>query len=215
MKDGDVYKRKKSEKTLIAESEEMNMDWKTFLGDAYVDGMTDEECQAKFSEMYIPKSAHEAAVKKEKATADNLSKENADWKRKFRERQTEEERKAEELAEQQAAKDKEFNDMKRRLSIMEMSKQYMGMGYSEELATETAAAFVDGDNETVFSNQRIFAEGLRKNIKAELMKDMPVPPSGNESKIDYSAQIAAAQEAGNAVLMASLIRQQAEANAPK
>lgn len=191
------------------------MDWKTFLGDAYVEGMTDDECQTKFNELYVPKSAHEAAIKKEKATADNLSKENADWKRKFRERQTEEERKAEELAEQQAARDKEFNDMKRELSITRMTKQYMGIGYDEELATETAAAFIDGDTETVLSNQKIFAEGLRKSIKSDLMKDMPVPPSGNETKIDYSAQIAAAQEAGDMALTASLIRQQSEANAQK
>jgi len=191
------------------------MDWKTILGDAYVDGMSDEECQAKFNEKFVPKSSLDAALQKEKKIRDDLAKENADWKRKFKEHQTAEERKADELAEQQAARDREFNDMKRKLSIMEMSKQYMGMGYSEELATETAAAFVDGDNETVFSNQKIFAEGLRKNIKAELMKDMPVPPSGNDTKIDYSAQIAAAQASGDMALTASLIRQQAEANAPK
>ena len=47
------------------------------------------------------------------------------------------------------------------------------------------------------------------------MKDMPVPPSGNDTKIDYSAQIAAAQASGDMALTASLIRQQAEANAPK
>lgn len=191
------------------------MDWKTILGDAYMDGMTDEECQAKFNEMYVPKTSFEAALQKEKKSRDDLAKENADWKRKFRERQSEEERKAEELAEQQAKKDKRFGDMERELNIMKMSKQYMGIGYDETLATETAAAFIDGDTETVFSNQKIFSENLKKNMKAELMKDMPVPPSGNESKIDYSAQIAAAQESGNAVLMASLIRQQAEANAPK
>lgn len=185
------------------------MDWKTLLGDAYADGMTDEECQAKFSELYVPKTSFDTALQNEKKDRDKLAKENAEWKRKFRERQTEEERKAEELAEQQAKKDEEFNSMKRELSIMKMSKQYMGMGYDEELATETAAAFIDGDTETVFSNQKIFSDGLKKNIKAELMKEMPVPPSGNETKINYEQQITDAKNAGDLVRVSALERQRA------
>ena len=43
------------------------MDWSQILGDAYVDGMTDEECQAKFNELYVPKSQHETVLQKEKA----------------------------------------------------------------------------------------------------------------------------------------------------
>lgn len=185
------------------------MDWKMLLGDAYVEGMSDEECQAKFNDVYVPKTSYEAAIQKEKKDRDNLAKENAEWKRKFRERQTEEERKSEELAEQQAERDKEFNGMKRELSIMKMSKQYMGMGYDEELANETAAAFIDGDTETVFSNQKIFSESLKKNLKAELMKDMPVPPAGNGTKINYEQQIADARAAGDLVKVSSLERQRA------
>ena len=45
------------------------------------------------------------------------------------------------------------------------------------------------------------------------MKDMPAPPSGNQKTVDYSKQIAEAQERGDMVMVASLIRQQAEANA--
>ena len=45
------------------------------------------------------------------------------------------------------------------------------------------------------------------------MKDMPAPPSGNQKTVDYSKQIAEAQERGDMAMVASLIRQQAEANA--
>ncbi|MCB7336334.1 hypothetical protein LI010_19965 [Enterocloster aldenensis] len=189
------------------------MDWSQILGDAYVDGMTDEECQAKFNELYVPKSQHETVLQKEKAFRDNLAKENADWKRKYREKQTEEERRAEELAEQQAKKDAEFGNLQRELNIIKMSKQYMGMGYDEEFATETATAFIDGDMDTVFSNQKIFSDNLRKTIKSDLMKDMPNPPAGNETKVDYSKQINEAREKNDMVTMAALIRQQAESNA--
>ena len=44
------------------------------------------------------------------------------------------------------------------------------------------------------------------------MKNMPAPPSGNQTTVDYSKQIAEAQANGNMALAASLIRQQAEAN---
>lgn len=191
------------------------MDWKQILGDVYVEGMSEEESQARFNEIYIPKSQHDSAILKEKATRDELEKENAGWKRKYREKQTQEERKAEELAEQQAKKDAEVGLMQRELNIIRMSKQYMGMGYDEEFATDTATAFVDGDMDTVFSNQKIFSENLRKTIKSDLMKEMPIPPAGNETKVDYSKQIAEAQEKNDMVAMAALIRQQAAANAQK
>lgn len=45
------------------------------------------------------------------------------------------------------------------------------------------------------------------------MKDMPNPPAGNDTKVDYSKQINEAREKNDMVTMAALIRQQAESNA--
>ena len=73
----------------------------------------------------------------------------------------------------------------------------------------------DGDMDTVFRIQKKHEEALQKSIKADLMKQMPTPPSGNQTTVDYSKQIAEAQASGNMALMAALIRQQSEANAPK
>ena len=67
--------------------------------------------------------------------------------------------------------------------------------------------------DTVFKIQQKHDDEVRKNIKAEIMKDMPAPPSGNQKTVDYSKQIAEAQGRGDMVMVASLIRQQAEANA--
>ena len=67
--------------------------------------------------------------------------------------------------------------------------------------------------DTVFKIQQKHDDEVRKSIKAEIMKDMPAPPSGNQKTVDYSKQIAEAQERGDMVMVASLIRQQAEANA--
>ena len=32
------------------------MDWENLLGNAYVEGMTDEEARAKFDEIYMPRA---------------------------------------------------------------------------------------------------------------------------------------------------------------
>ena len=70
----------------------------------------------------------------------------------------------------------------------------------------------DGDMDTVFMIQKKFQENKERSIKADLMKNMPTAPSGNQTTVDYSKQIAEAQANGNMALAASLIRQQAEAN---
>ncbi|WP_455535437.1 hypothetical protein [Roseburia inulinivorans] len=63
--------------------------------------------------------------------------------------------------------------------------------------------------------KELLGEALQKAIKADLLKDMPTPPAGNQTTIDYSKQIAEAQASGDMALMASLIRQQAAASAVK
>ena len=40
------------------------MNWETLLGNAYVDGMTDEEAQAKFNELYMPRADNDRECKR-------------------------------------------------------------------------------------------------------------------------------------------------------
>ena len=58
----------------------------------------------------------------------------------------------------------------------------MSLGYDEKLATETAKAMVAGDTEKVFANHAKFIADKEKNLRAELLKDTPVPPAGEGNK---------------------------------
>lgn len=60
----------------------------------------------------------------------------------------------------------------------EYKANLIGLGYSEELAGETAKAYVDGDSAKVLENQKKFVEEHDKQVKAELMKGTPTPPAG-------------------------------------
>ncbi len=68
------------------------------------------------------------------------------------------------------------------------AKQYIARGYTEDLATATAKAWVEGDFETVNANERSFEETLRKQITAnkvgeqmELSGGQPPKPEDQES----------------------------------
>ncbi len=189
-------------------------DLKELLGDAYKDDMTLDDINAALAEKeFIGKDALSEYVPKN--IADKYASEAADYKKKWKAASSEQEQKAIEDAEQQAQIQEELKTLRRASKVSEYEKQHLALKYDEKDAKEIAEALYDGDMDTVFRLQKKHEESLQKAIKADLMKQMPTPPSGNQTTIDYSKQIAEAQTTGNMPLMAALIRQQAEANAPK
>lgn len=190
------------------------MDWKLLLGDSYKDGMTDEEAQAEFNKMYMPRSEHQKEVDKQKSLIDNYSNQIAENKRKERERMSEEEKAAAERQEQWDAMVNQNKQLNRNLKIRDFYDQYIERGFDKELAMASATAMVDGDSATVMSNEKIFSDKREAALKASWEKEYSInPPSGNgTAKVDYTKQIADAQANGDMALMASLIRQQNEAN---
>lgn len=190
------------------------MDWKLLLGDAYKEGMTDEEAQAEFNKMYMQRSEHQKEVDKQKSLIDNYSNQIAENKRKERERMSEEEKAAAERQEQWDAIVNQNEQLNRNLKIRDFYDQYMERGFDKELAMASATAMVDGDSATVMSNEKIFSDKREAALKASWEKEYSInPPSGNGAgKVDYTKQIAEAQSNGDMALMASLIRQQNEMN---
>lgn len=190
------------------------MDWKDLLGSNYVDGMTDEEAKAKFDEMYIPRSEHEKDAAKKKQLIDDYSSQLAEAKRKQRENMSAAERAKLEAEEYNRERDGKIQSLERELKIRDYKEQYVAMGYDAELALETAKAQADGDIELVMSNSKIFNDRRTAQLRTEWEQEYQInPPAGNGSgKVDYSKQIQEAQDRGDMVAMASLIRQQAEAN---
>lgn len=189
-------------------------DLKELLGDAYKEDMTFEDINTALAEReLVDKSQYDGFVPK--TLLEKANSEAADYKKKWKAAASEQEQKQIEDAEKQAQIEEELKTLRRASKVSEYEKQHLALKYDEKDAKEIAEALYDGDMETVFRLQKKHEEALQKAIKADLLKDMPTPPAGNQTTIDYSKQIADAQASGDMALMASLIRQQAAANAPK
>lgn len=189
-------------------------DLKTLLGDAYQEDMTLEQINEVLSEKdFVDKGILSEYVPK--STADKYATEAADFKKKWKATQTEAEQAAQAESERQLHIEEELKALRRTTKVSEFEKNYLKLGYDADTASKIAEATHDGDMDTVFNLQGKFLENKQKAIKADILKDMPGAISGNQSTVDYSKQIAEAQSSGNMALTASLIRQQAEANARK
>lgn len=188
------------------------------LGEAYKEGMTEEEISTALQTAGAGKS-NTAELDKLKAQLSKANSEAADYKKQLRGKQTADEAAA---AEQKAAMDKltqENADLKRSFALSDKKAKLITMGYDEKLADSTAVAMVDGDMDTVMANQAKFNESREKAIQAELMKKTPRPAAGSEGTggMDYAKKIEEAQASGNltAVAYYTRLKAQDEANQMK
>lgn len=188
------------------------------LGEAYKEGMTEEEISTALQTAGAGQS-NTAELDKLKAQLSKANSEAADYKKQLRGKQTADEAAA---AEQKAAMDKltqENADLKRSFALSDKKAKLINMGYDEKLADSTAVAMVDGDMDTVMANQAKFNESREKAIQAELMKKTPRPAAGSEGTggMDYAKKIEEAQASGNltAVAYYTRLKAQDEANQMK
>lgn len=188
------------------------------LGEAYKEGMTEEEISTALQTAGAGQS-NTAELDKLKAQLSKANSEAADYKKQLRGKQTADEAAA---AEQKAAMDKltqENADLKRSFALSDKKAKLIAMGYDEKLADSTAVAMVDGDMDTVMANQVKFNESREKAIQAELMKKTPRPAAGSEGTggMDYAKKIEEAQASGNltAVAYYTRLKAQDEANQMK
>ena len=152
------------------------MKLKDLLKDAYKDGMTTEEIEAALEAVEIPDD-QSAELKKLKDANSKLSSENAEWKRKHREAMSEEERKAQEVADELKQLREQNATLLRESGVAKHKAKFLGMGYEEALAGEAAVAMVDGDMEKLFTYQQKHQDALEKKIRADALKGTtkPVP----------------------------------------
>lgn len=150
------------------------MKLKDLLKDAYKDGMTTDEIEAALEAVEIPDD-QSAELKKLKDANSKLSSENAEWKRKHREALSEEERKAQEVADRMKQLEEQNAALLRESGVAKHKAKFLGMGYDETLAAEAATAMVDGDMEKLFTYQQKHQEALEKKIRADALKGTPKP----------------------------------------
>ena len=150
------------------------MKFKDLLKDAYKEGMTLEEIEAAMAEVELPEDLS-TEVERLKTANSKLSSENAEWKRKHREALSEEERKAQETADLLKQLQDRNAELERESGLAKHKAKFLGMGYDEALASDAAAAMVDGDMEKLFSYQLKHQEALEKKIRADALKSTPKP----------------------------------------
>lgn len=120
-----------------------------------------------------------AEVERLKNANSKLSSESAEYKRKLREKQTDDEAKAQKEAEEKEALIKQNKELQEKVSVSENTAQLIALGYDEALAAETAKAMFDGDTAKVFANQKKHQDGLKKKFEKEALDHTPTPPAGD------------------------------------
>lgn len=145
---------------------------KELLGKAYKEGMSLEEINSALADLTFHTDSDFTNLKN---NISKLTSECKEWKTKYQSTLD-----AGELAKQQAEEERtnmlnELNLLKRDKNIADLKSQFLGIGYSEELASDTAIATLDGDTAKVLANQKKFADELVANTKKDLIKDNPKP----------------------------------------
>lgn len=114
-----------------------------------------------------------AEITKLKTALSKANSESAEWKRQFREKQTESERAEAERAESFQKMQDELTALKREKVLSEYSKQCMALGYDADLAAECAKAMADGRFNDVFAIQQRFMAAKTKEIEAAALNKQP------------------------------------------
>lgn len=119
-------------------------------------------------------------LERNKAAVTKANAEAADWRRKYENTLSEEQKKAEAAKAEVETMKTELASLRRDKTISDYTAKFVALGYDAALAGETAAAFADGDTAKVIANQQKFLEAHDKNLKAELLRGGSTPPAGAE-----------------------------------
>lgn len=148
------------------------------------DSMTAEQKLAALEAFEYSDNAEELGKLKNALSKSNS--EAAEWRKKHDALLTGEQ--LEKQKSEQALEDmkKELEELRREKTVASYKARFLAMGYDEALAEKTAAAYADGDSETVFGSQKAFLESYEKKVKAQLLAGGSKPPSGQPPK-DYDS----------------------------
>ena len=127
-------------------------------------------------------------IAKLKRDKDKASSEAADYRKKWKDSMTEQEKASMEKAEAQAKRDEEFESMKRTIQIQNLTENYMDLGYSKELAKKAATAQAENDVQTLLDVQKQFQEAQKKEWEAEFLKNRPDVNIGGTSGKTYTKE---------------------------
>ena len=157
------------------------MNIKDLLKDTYKEGMSVADIEKALESIELP-TDNSAEIDRLKKALSKSNSEAADYKKQLNEKLTAEELKAKEDAEKWDELVKERDALLRDKTIASHKANYLALGYEEKLATETAEAMANGELDKVFANQKRHIEAVEKKIRADVLKETPLPEGGNGSE---------------------------------
>ena len=136
-------------------------------------------------EIVIPKPDTDEADKLIAALS-KANSEAAEWKRQFREKQSETERAEAERAEREKAVEEELRGLRRDKTVSVYVAQCLSLGYDKELAQRAAEAMADNNAAEIFACQQEFLEAKQKELEANALNKQPklttgAPPSSGSA----------------------------------
>lgn len=162
--------------------------------EGYEDMTAEEKLKALTEyEFETPKSDN-TEIEKLKATVSKANAEAAEWKRQFREKQTEAERAEAERAENEKAIRDELETLRREKELSGLVAQFMATGYDQDLAKRAAEAMVDGRSADVISIQSEYLSAKQKELEAAALNHQPklstgAPPTATQAEQDANNQL--------------------------
>lgn len=148
-----------------------------------IEGYEDMTAEEKLSALEGYEFTPDGYVKKDlyDKTASDVArrkKEAEEWKNKHNALLTEEEKKQAEKDDALTAMQEELENLRREKTISEHKAGFLGLGYTDELALETAKALATGDTAKVIELQKKHQEALEQRVKEQLYKSTPEPRAG-------------------------------------
>lgn len=151
------------------------------------DSESEEDSDADSPKLAEENATLKVQIAKMKKAMDKAASDTARYKKQLREKQTAEEIALQEKAEKEAEREEAYQKLLKENTVTKYEKNFLALGYSEELATRAANAQYDGDTEELFKIQQDFQFALLKQKEAEWAKSRPNPQAGNGEDDDMDA----------------------------
>lgn len=102
----------------------------------------------------------------------------SNWKKKYNATLSDAEKLAQEKADKEAEKDAELAKLRKESAVSKYEKNFLTLGYSQELAKKAAEAQFEGDTDTLFLVQSQAQEAILKAKESEWFKNRPEVNTG-------------------------------------
>ena len=127
----------------------------------------------------IPEAKDESEeVKKLKTALSKANSDAAEWKRQFREKQTEAERAEADRKEREQAVEDELRTLRRDKTVSGYVANCLALGYTQDLALRAAEAMADNDAAEIMKCQQEFLDAKTKEIEANALNKQPSLTTG-------------------------------------